>query len=173
MQLPVKRITYLGLFICIGLIIGYLESLIVIPIGIPGVKLGISNIVTVISLYLFGPVFSLITLLGRIFLSNLLFGSASSFIYSLTGAVISFCGMILLKKCSVFSVYGVSISGGVLHNLAQLCTAALIIRLPYIYYYLPILIISGIVAGWFVGFVSNLLIKSLNRFFINTNKGDK
>lgn len=171
MQLPVKKITFLGLFICIGLILGYLESLIVIPVGVPGVKLGISNIITVITLYLFGPIFSLITLFGRIFLSNLLFGSASSFIYSFSGAIVSFGGMFLLKKCSVFSVYGVSIMGGVLHNLAQLLVASLLVRVPYIFYYLPVLIIAGLAAGCFVGFVSQLLIKRLDRFFLNLNKG--
>lgn len=172
MQSPVKKITTLGLFICIGLLTGYLESFIVLPIGVPGIKIGLSNAITVVSLYFFGPVFALIVLFCRVLLSGLLFGSGISIIYSLTGALVSFGGMYLFKKISFFSVYGVSILGGVLNNIAQLAVASLIVKMPHLIYYLPVLVIAGLIAGFIVGIISVILIKRLQPVISNTFKGD-
>lgn len=172
MQFPVKKITLLGLFICIGLLLGYLESFIVFPIAIPGIKIGLSNVITVLSLYLFGPAFALTVLICRVLLSGLLFGSGISLLYSLSGAIVSYLGMILFKKLPYFSIYGISILGGVLHNLAQLFVAGLAVKIPYLLYYLPALLISGVLAGLIVGIISNILVKRLTPIINKTFKGD-
>lgn len=159
MQLRSRKITLAGMLICVGILVGYLESFIVIPISVPGIKIGLSNIVSVIALYLFGPSFAAIILLGRVILSGLLFGSGISIVYSITGAVFSLLGMVLLYKIKSFSVFGVSLTGGVIHNIAQLFVAYLFIQNTYIFYYIPVLIISGVLSGLLIGFLSNLLIK--------------
>ena len=117
-----KTVTCCALFAAIGLILGYIESFIVIPIRVPGIRIGLANIITVITLYLFGPYVTAAVLFARVILSGMLFGSGLSFIYSITGAVLAYFCMLVFKKFG-FSIYGVSISGAVIHNIAQTVVA--------------------------------------------------
>lgn len=168
---PVKKICYVAMFVCIGILAGYLESFIVLPVSVPGIKIGLSNIVTIIALYLLGPLYAFFICVCRVLLSSILFGSGISSLYSITGALISFIGMFLLFRCDKISVYGVSIAGGALHNASQLAVALIIVKVPYLYYYFPILIISGILAGFLIGFLSKMIIDRLKKTGIFPDKG--
>lgn len=165
MQLHTKRMTLLASLSAIGILLGYLESFIVLPIRIPGIKLGLSNCITIIAIYLFGPVEGLIVLFVRVLLSGLLFGSLFSLIYSLSGALLSFVIMVAIYRNSRISCIGVSVVGGVSHNIAQLIAASVLLESGEIFVYLPVLIIAGVFAGFVVGIISKYLINRINNFF--------
>lgn len=156
-----RKIAGIGMMIALAFVLSYLESLIPLPLGIPGIKLGLSNLVVVCCLYRFSPRITLFVALVRIVLAGLTFGSLVSMLYSLAGGMLSLAGMYLLKRLGWFSVYGVSLAGGVLHNLGQILVACAILQTGLLAYYLPILIVSGTVAGLGIGSVSGLLIKRL------------
>ena len=155
-----KKITICAALTAIGLMLGYIESFIVFPIRVPGVRIGLANIVTVMCLYTLGISYSAVVLMLRITLSAILFGSPVSFAYSIAGATLSLLGMILLKRFG-FSIYGVSFSGAVLHNIAQTAVAYYMVSSVYIFTYLPVRVITGAIAGLITGFVADILIKRL------------
>ena len=169
MRFPIRKIALLGIFSSIGIITGYIESLLVLPVSIPGVKIGISNCITIILLYLLGPWEALFVLMIRVVLSGALFGSLFSILYSLSGALVSYIIMRILYKCDKLSVYGVSAIGGVFHNIGQLLMAVILVSSIDILYYLPILILAGLIAGVIVGLVSAFVMKRIRLMFI---KGD-
>ncbi len=147
------------------MLLSFIESLIPPLIAIPGVKIGLSNIVTVFLLYTLGVKEAGAVALVRVLLSALLFGSAVSLIYSASGALLAFLIMLVLMKTSKFSPVGVSIAGGVFHNIGQIIAAAAVMRTAGILSYLPVLLISGTLAGVFVGIAAGLLTKRLDGFF--------
>lgn len=149
-----------GLLIAVAFILSYIESLLPAFTGIPGVKAGLSNIVSMVALYLFGPLEAIVVVPVRIILSGLTFSGLYSMIYSLAGAALSLSVMILLSRSRRFSVLAVSTVGGVLHNIGQLAIATFVVG-DAILYYLPILIISGTIAGAIVGLASAILCKYL------------
>ena len=158
-----KRVATDGIFIALALILSYLEVLIPINIGVPGIKLGLANIVAVTGLYYMKlPDVWLISLI-RIVISSLLFGNMMALAYSLTGGVLSLCVMILLKKTDRFSVIGVSIAGGVFHNIGQILAAMVVTSVPIISYYLPVLMVAGIVTGLIMGFISGRVLTILRK----------
>lgn len=157
-----KKISAIAVFTSLALIFGYVEALIPFNFGIPGVKLGLANIVTVTALYYFGVKEAVGIFLIRVLLIGLLFGNAMSLIYSLSGAVLSLAVMILCKKLKL-SVIGVSAMGGVFHNVGQLIAAAIVLQSPTLMYYYPVLFISGLVTGIIIGIISNLIIKRLEK----------
>lgn len=163
MQSRNKRITYAALLIALGIIFGYIEFLFPLPVGIPGVKLGLSNVITVVCLYLFDPIMALGVLIIRVVLSGMLFGNFFGILYSLAGALVSWFAMTSLKKFDVFSVIGVSVAGGVSHNIGQLIVACLVVSQLKIMFYLPVLLVSGVICGFIVGIVSRII----NGTFIN------
>lgn len=144
----------MGLLTSLGLIAGYIEFLIPIPLGIPGVKPGFANIVVVWALYTLGPAEALIINGMRIFLSGFLFGNFSMILYSLAGAAVSFCCMCLAKKSGLFSMAGVSIVGGVMHNVGQLLVAMAVLETVNLIYYGPVLLIAGVITGLLIGIVT-------------------
>ena len=146
-----KRIAYNGMFIALALVFGYVEYLIPINFGIPGVKIGLSNIVTVIGLYFMSPIDTAIVLIARILLSGLLFGNFLSILYSLVGGILSFAVMFLLRKIKIFTASGVSIAGSVSHNIGQIIVAIFLVQNINIIYYLPVLLISGVLMGFLIG----------------------
>ena len=152
-----KKIALLAMCIALAMILSSVESMITSP-GIPGVKLGLANIVVVFALYKLGWGEAAGISLLRVFLVSLLFGHAASLMYSAAGAVLSLAGMILLKKTDRLSCVAVSVIGGVLHNAGQILMAWLLMG-PNVVYYLPVLILSGTVAGVVIGVVSALLVK--------------
>ena len=145
----------------LALIFSYVEAIIPYSPGVPGIKLGIANIVTVIALYKFGPKDAAAVSIIRIVIAGLLFNGLFGMLYSLAGAAVSLIGMILLKKTDLFSVVGVSMAAGVLHNLGQLLMAAALISDLRIFFYFPVLLFSGIAACILVGIVSAYILRSL------------
>ena len=150
-----------GLMASLALIFSYIEAIIPYNPGIPGIKLGIANVVTVIALYKFGPKDAVAVSVIRIMIAGLLFNGLFGMLYSLAGASLSLIGMIILKKTGLFSVTGVSMAAGALHNLGQLLMAAALIEDLRIFFYFPVLMFSGIAAGILVGIISALVLKAL------------
>lgn len=150
-----------GLMAALALIFSYIEAIIPYNPGIPGIKIGIANVVTLIALYKFGTKDAVAVSVIRIVIAGLLFNGLFGMVYSLAGACVSLIGMILLKKTDRFSVVGVSMAAGVLHNFGQLLVAAALIEDLHIFFYFPVLIFSGIAAGILVGIIATLVLRSL------------
>ena len=158
MKLKIKA-AYFGVFTALALIFSYVETLIPIHIGIPGVKLGLANLIVVITLYRIGVRESYVLSVLRVILAGFLFGNLFAILYSLAGGLFSLTVMAFLKKTEKFSVLGVSMAGGVFHNIGQLMMAAIVLESLSITYYLPVLLISGIVTGLLIGIVANEMLK--------------
>ncbi len=159
-----KRKTALyGLMVALAFIFSYVESLLPV-VGIPGIKLGLANLVVLVALYLLRPRDALAISCLRILLVGLTFGSPSSMLYSFAGGLTSFGVMAVCRRTGKFSLLGVSIVGGVSHNFAQLVIAALVLRTPRIAWYLPILLLSGLLTGALIGIVTRLCLPKLRRF---------
>lgn len=152
-----------GVFTALALVFGYIESLIPLPIGIYGIKLGLSNLVTVTALYLLGGIQAITLNFIRILLSSLLFGNAFSFLYSLCGGMFSVLIMILVKRTNRLGVSGVSICGGIAHNFAQLAVAVFLVDDIKIAFYLPVLIAVGALTGFIIGCISIPVIKLMRK----------
>ena len=156
-----RRIALIGLLIALALVLSYLESLIPLSFAIPGIKLGLPNLVIVFALYrLRWPTAAAISLL-RVLLVALLFGSALSLAYSAAGAAFSLLVMCLLKRSGRFGCTGVSVAGAVAHNLAQIAAAALLLETSSLAWYFPVLCLSGTLAGICIGLLSALLVKRI------------
>lgn len=164
-----KKLVFLSLLASLAIVIYIIEAQIPPLVPIPGVKLGLSNMISLSTLLIFGPLEALSVLLLRIVLGSLLTGSVSAMVFSLAGGLLSNLGMIglyILFKEHI-SIWVISILGSILHNIGQLFVAALVIQNLKIYYYLPILLVSGIITGLFVGLGSNFIhsqFKRLNLF---------
>ena len=159
-----KRKTALyGVLVALAFVFSFLESLFPLPIGIPGVKMGLANGVTLVAWHLLGGGAALTVSCVRILLAGLTFGSPVSMLYSLAGGLVSFGVMWLCRRSGRFSLMGVSMAGGVSHNVAQLLVAALVLRTPSVVWYLPVLLLSGLVAGWLLGWLCSLLTPLLER----------
>lgn len=150
-----------GVFIALALILSYFESLIPVFAAVPGIKLGIANIVTMLAMYKLGVKSAIVISAGRIVLSGILFGNLYVIIYSLAGGALSIIVMIILKKIKLFSVVGVSVAGAVAHNAGQIVVAVILMENVNIMYYLPVLIISGVAAGTVVGIFTVYIIKNI------------
>ena len=159
-----KKVAFLGLFISLAMILSYVESQIPPLAAVPGVKIGLPNIVMVLLLYKIGAKETVIVSIIRIFLVSLLFGNVQTMTFSIAGAVLSLAGMILLKKTNLFSCITVSIVGGILHNVGQIIAACFWTNTAEIAYYLPVLLVSGIIAGAVIGIIAGLLVKRLEKW---------
>jgi len=155
------KMTMCALLAALALIFSYIEVLIPFNPVIPGIKLGIANLVIIIALYYLGPKYALTVNLVRICIAGLLFNGVFGALYSLSGGLLSWVVMVLLKKTGVFSVTGVSMAGGVAHNLGQLLTAAFIVSNIKVFIYFPVLIFSGLICGTLIGILSYLILKKL------------
>ena len=156
-----RKIARMGLLVALSMILSYVESLIPAFVAVPGVKVGLANIVVIFALYTLGPIEALIVSLLRVILSSFLFGSVLSLLYSLSGALLSLGGMILMKKLKIFYTTVVSVTGGVLHNVGQILVACLVLETDVLLYYLPVLILSGVITGAVIGIIASLVIKRL------------
>ena len=139
------KVAYLGVFLALALICSYVESLIPFYFGIPGVKLGLTNIVVVLMLYCVGTKEAFAISMLRIVLAGFLFGNLFSILYSLAGGMFSFLVMYLLKRTGKLGVLPVSVAGGMSHNIGQIAVAAFVVENINIFYYLPVLFVAGIV----------------------------
>ena len=158
-----NRLTALcGVFMALAMILSYLESLIPINAAVPGVKLGLANLVTIIALRKLGLKPTIIISVGRIILSGILFGNVTVIIYSLAGAALSIFLMYLISHIKIFTLTGVSICGAVAHNLGQLIVAALVLENANIMYYMIVLALVGTVAGTAIGILAGIILKNIS-----------
>ena len=162
-----KRAAYCAMLTALAMIFGYVEALIPFNFGIPGVKLGLANLVIVVALYLLPAHQVFFVQIVRIVLVSFLFGNLSMMIYSLAGGLLSFLVMSLLKKAGGFSVIGVSIAGGVTHNIGQLIVAMLVVQNMKIAYYASVLMIAGLITGGLIGMLAQRIQLHINQ---NQNK---
>lgn len=153
-----KKTVLLGFLLAISMILAYIESILPFAIGIPGVKLGLPNLVVVLLLYSYGKKEALSVNLLRILLTGFLFGNLYSILYALAGALFSFCVMAIVRKTGIFSIVGVSISGGVSHNIGQILVAMFVVETFAPAFYLPFLLIAGTVTGFLIGIVCERVI---------------
>ncbi|MGI6029902.1 MAG: Gx transporter family protein [Eubacteriales bacterium] len=158
-----RRIALYGLLICLSLIFSYVESFLILPVPVPGIKLGLANIVTLLALFTLPLGGALTISLLRVLLAALLFGRTGSLIFSLSGCLLSFAGMALARRSQLFSLLGVSILGGLLHNVGQLCAAAWVIHNAALLYYLPVLLAAGGLCGLLTGKVAHLVLGHLQK----------
>ena len=158
-----KKVAFLSMCIALSMILSYFESLIPPLVAVPGVKVGLPNIVMVFMLYKIGAKETAVVSIIRVILVGLLFGSPLSMIYSLVGAALSLIGMIILKKTNLFAPITVSVVGGILHNVGQIATACFVMDTAEIAYYLPVLLITGTIAGIIIGFVAGIVLKRLEK----------
>ena len=156
-----SRVAYFGVFTALALIFSYVETLIPFQIGIPGVKLGLANLVIVVALYKLSLKETYLLSIVRVLLSGFLFGNYFSIIYSLAGGLLSLKVMAALKRFGGFSVMGVSLAGGVFHNIGQLLIAMAVVETYSVMYYLPVLLVAGMITGFVIGLVSNEMLKRL------------
>ena len=158
-----KKIPYYGLFAALAILMGYVEMMIPVPIPIPGVKLGLANVIIIIMMYFMDTKSAFFVSLIRVLLSGLLFAGFAGLLYSLAGAMLSFVVMALLKKTGKFSIIGVSLAGGVFHNVGQVTVAALVVENVKMAYYLPFLLVSGVVTGILIGIVAKTALGYIKR----------
>lgn len=155
-----KKVAYLGLMAALALILSYVEALFPpIYAAVPGIKVGLPNIVIIFMLYRFGLKEAAAVSLVRLAAVALLFGSVMTLAYSLAGAVLSLTLMALCKRFNIFTTVGVSVVGGVSHNLGQIIVAMIVMETAQIGYYMAVLAITGTIAGVFIGLAGNLLLK--------------
>jgi heptaprenyl diphosphate synthase len=158
-----KKLAFIGISVALAMILSFVESQIPALIAVPGVKVGLPNLVIVFLLYKCGWREAALVNFLRVILSSILFGNVQTLTFSLAGAAVSLLGMILLMITEKFSSVAVSVVGGVLHNLGQILAAVLWLGTMEIAYYLPVLLISGTVAGVLIGIVSGMLVKRLEK----------
>ncbi len=156
-----KRTALIGIFAGAAIILGYVESLLPVFIGIPGVKLGLANLCVLYVLETSHPLSAVLINLIRILVIGFLFGSLFSIAYSLTGAAVSMAVMILLIRTRKVSVPAVSMAGGIAHNMGQLLVAAAITESTRLLFYGPVLIIAGILTGLVNGLITAELLRRL------------
>lgn len=156
-----RRIALTGLLAALALIFSYVEVLFPFNAGVPGIKLGLANLVPLVIMYRLDARYAFAANLIRVLLAGLLFSGLFAALYSLAGSCFSFLVMYLLKKTDRFSIIGVSMAGGVFHNLGQLAVAILLVSGPQLIHYMPVLILSGMAAGIIVGIGAFILIQRL------------
>ena len=160
-SMKTKKLTVMAMTTAVAMILSFVESQIPAFVAVPGVKIGLANIAVVFALYRLGWKEAVAISLVRVVLVSMLFGSIASLFYSLAGAVLSLTGMGLLKKTGKFTEIMISVTGGILHNIGQIGMACLILETAALRYYLPFLLISGIIAGIVVGILSAVLVQRI------------
>lgn len=155
-----KKLVTMALFVTTALMLSYIESLFPFFFGVPGMKLGLANLAVVCALYLYGWREALMVNVLRIILAGLLFGNMFSILFSLGGAIVSFVCMMAAKRLGL-SLYGVSMAGGVFHNVGQLLIAAFLVQTVEVGYYAPFLLIAGLVTGFLIGAIGKELLRRI------------
>ena len=156
-----KKVSLYGILVSLAFIASYIEVLIPFNFHIPGMKLGLANIVVLAALYTGGAKAGITVSIIRIILVGLTFGNPYSAIYGLSGGVLSLVVMIFLKRTDFFGMMGVSMAGGVAHNIGQLACAMILLKLPAVFTYLSYLILVGTVTGALIGIIDEEVLKRL------------
>ena len=162
-----KKLANMAMLVALAMIFSYVESLIPFQIGIPGVKLGLANLIIVIALYKMSLREAYLLSVTRVVLAGLIFGSMFSILYSLAGALLSLTVMALLKKSGGFSILGISIAGGVMHNVGQLIVAMFVVQTFSVSYYIPVLLIAGLITGLVIGIAADSMLRRLTGITLN------
>ena len=150
------RVAYFGVFTALALIFSYVESLIPFQIGIPGVKLGLANLIIVIALYKMSLREAYLLSVTRVVLAGFIFGSMFSILYSLAGALLSLTVMALLKR-----------NGGVMHNVGQLAVAMFVVQTFSVSYYVPVLLVAGLLTGLVIGIAADAMLRRMTGITLN------
>ena len=158
-----KSLPLIAILLTFALVCGYIETLIPIPFGVPGMKLGLTNAVIILIMYLIGPMEAIVVSILRVILIGFMFGNLYSICYSFAGALLSFICMFLLYKFSKFNMIAISVAGGFTHNLAQLLVAIVFFDTGYLIYYLPILLITGVVTGAVIGVIAQAVYTRISK----------
>ena len=162
-----KKVALYGILIALAMVLSFVETLIPIPLPIPGIKLGLANLVTIVGLYLVGISGTVVITVLRVVLVGLSFGNPYSMIYGLSGSLLSLLVMAFVKRYHLFSQVGVSILGGVFHNVGQLLFASVIVQTAGVFVYLPVLLTAGCVAGALIGILGGIMTERLINFTKN------
>lgn len=157
-----QKTAYYGIFAALAIIMGWVEMMIPLPIPVPGVKIGLANVIVVMSMYYFDNKTALGISFIRIVISGLLFSGFSGFLYSVAGAILSFIIMVLAKDIIKFNIYSVSILGGICHNIGQIVIASIVVK-TNLSIYMPILIISGLITGTLIGIIAKNCLTYIKR----------
>ena len=163
-KLSTKQLVTISALVAVAMILSYVESMIPAFVAVPGVKVGLSNIATVFALYALGWPYAICISVVRVFLSSLLFGNFVGMIYSLSGAALALVSMIMLKKLDIFSTVGISVVGGVCHNIGQIIAACIVMETAAIAVYIIPLLFSGTIAGVVIGLVAGNLVERVKKY---------
>lgn len=161
----VKKMTSAAMLAALAMIFSYIETMIPINFGIPGMKLGLANIVVVVALYLLGVRWAFAISGLRILLVAFTFGNLSMGVYSLAGGMLSLAAMFILYKKNRYTIIGVSVIGGVFHNIGQLAVAIVTVSNINLVLYLPVLLCSGVITGYLIGVAASLVLPRIDRFY--------
>lgn len=168
-----KKVAWLGMLIALAFVFSYIESLIPIQLGVPGAKLGLSNLVVMVALYTLDDKYAFALAVVRIILNGFAFGGMAAMIYSLAGGMMSFAVMVGVRRIGrssapetgahKVSVLGVSVLGGVFHNVGQIIAAMLVLETPGLIYYLPVLAVCGTASGTAIGVLAAMVIRRVGK----------
>lgn len=161
----IKRMLILAMLTAAAIILHFVEGMFPLPIAVPGIKLGLSNVVSLVALYLFGPVPAFTILILRVLMTSFLYSGFSSVIFSLAGGLLSVLAMTVIWKLREkgFSIVSASVLGGIFHNIGQLMAASIVLGTPTVFSYLPVLMLSGIVTGVATGLLAGILVPRLQK----------
>ncbi len=158
-----RKIAICGVLIALSMALSFAESLVPVFFAVPGMKLGLSNLVVMVAIYTVGLRYAFGINMIRILLAAATFGNAFALMYSAAGGVLSFVVMALLFKTGKFSPVGVSAAGGVFHNVGQVIVAFFVLESGYVMYYLPFLVVSGTVSGILIGILGGVMVRRLSK----------
>lgn len=163
----IRKMVLIAIMTAFAITLHFVEGLFPLPVAIPGIKLGLSNIVSLVALYLFGPASAFAILILRVIMTSFLYSGLSSLIFSIAGGLLSVAAMTLFWKLKEkgFSIVSASVAGGVFHNIGQILAAAVVMRTSAVFYYLPVLIISGVATGIVTGIVSGIIVPRLRKIY--------
>ncbi len=158
-----KKTAYYGIFAALAILMGYVEAVLPMPVPIPGVKIGLSNIVVVLCMYVMGKKEAFYISIVRVVISALLFRGFVGLWYSLAGAFLSYAAMVFVYRFKDASIIGVSVAGGVFHNIGQIIVACIILGRNVVLYLIPVLMVSGVAAGFAIGLVSKYCLRYVEK----------
>ncbi|MFI3238173.1 MAG: Gx transporter family protein [Lachnospiraceae bacterium] len=156
-----NKVAHMGMYIAIAMIFSYVEMLIPFNFGIPGMKLGLANLIVVVVLYKMNYKDAYIVSIIRVVLVGMLFGNLASIAFSLSGCLLSLTIMCIMHKLDVLSILGVSMIGAVFHNIGQILMAMLVVSSFSVVYYLPVLLVAGIITGLVIGIIAREMLKRI------------
>ena len=159
--LRTKKLALSAILAALAMILSYVEAMVPMPVPIPGIKLGLANLVILLAIYRLGFKYALAINCIRIFVTGLLFTGVFGILYSLAGGLLSLLVMYLMYRTEIFSMVGVSMAGGVAHNLGQLLTACLIMSNIRLMSYFAVLLFAGMGSGILMGIAAWLVCQRL------------